>query len=126
VKYLQGMVHQHIPLDDDTTFKWKKNNFIGNTSPGGLTYLMRNCYFEPSQNSGDAEDCMNRIRIAFRWHKPAIICMHRLNVIGFIDERNRRENLKSLKWLLKQILKEYPDTEFMSSDELGRTINQTK
>jgi hypothetical protein len=126
VSYLQGMVHQHIPLDDDTTFKWKKNNFIGRKSPGGLTYLMRNCYFEPSQNGGDAEDCMNRIRIAFRWHKPAIICMHRLNVIGFIDERNRKENLKSLKWLLNQILKEYPNTEFMSSDELGRTIDQTR
>ncbi len=125
VNYLQGMVHQHIPLDDDTTFKWKKDNFIGRTSPGGLSYLMRNCYFEPSQNCGGAKDCMNRIRIAFRWHKPAIICMHRLNVIGSIDERNRKENLNSLKWVLNQILKEYPDTEFMSSDELGRVIDET-
>lgn len=126
VKYLQGMVHQHVPIDDDTNFEWKKNNFIGHKSPGGLTYLMRNCYFEPSQNGGDANDCMKRVRIAFRWHKPAIICMHRLNVIGSIHEQNRKRNLESLKWLLNQILKEYPDTEFMSSDELGRIIDQTR
>lgn len=124
VRYLQGMVHQHVPLDDDTTFEWKKNNFVGRKSPGGLTYLMRNCYFEPSQNSETAVDCLNRIHIAFRWHKPAIICMHRLNVIGSINEYNRKTNLDSLSWLLKQIVKEYPDVEFMSSDELGREINQ--
>lgn len=124
VHYLQGMVHQHVPLDDDTTFKWKKNNFVGRKSPGGLTYLMRNCYFEPSQSSEGAVDCMNRIRIAFRWHKPAIICMHRLNVIGSIDEQNRKTNLESLSWLLKQIVKEYSDVEFMSSDELGRLIDK--
>lgn len=123
IKYLQGMVHQHVPLDDDTTFKWKKDNFVGRKSPDGLTYLMRNCYFEPSQNSEGAFECLNRIRIAFRWHKPAIICMHRLNVIGSIDETNRKTNLESLAWLLKQIVKEYPDVEFMSSDELGRLID---
>lgn len=122
VKYLQGMVHQHVPIDDDTTFTWKKDNFLGRKSPAGLIYLMRNCFFEPSQNSEGAADCMNRVRIAFRWHKPAIICMHRLNVIGSIVEENRRDNLASLGWLLKQIVKEYPDVEFMSSDELGRVI----
>ena len=125
VKYLQGMVHQHIPIDDDTTFKWKKDNYIGRKAPSGLTYLMRNCYFEPSQGGDNAEDCMKRIKIAFRWNKPATISMHRLNVIGSIDEKNRKKNLASLKWLLSQIVKEYPDVEFMSSDELGNLIEKT-
>lgn len=122
IRYIQGMVHQHVPLDDDTTFTWKKNNFCGNRSPYGLIYLMRNCFFEPSQNSGNAKDCLNRVKIAFRWHKPATICMHRLNVIGSIDERNRAENLIELKWLLKEIVRTYPEVEFMSSDELGQLI----
>lgn len=123
IKYLQGMVHQRIPLDDDTTFIYKKNNFIGRKSPAGLTYLMRNCYFEPSQSTASAEDCLERIKIAFRWKKPATISMHRLNVIGSIDKNNRSNNLDSLKWLLKTIVKLYPDVEFMSSDELGKLID---
>lgn len=122
VKYLQGMVHQHIPLDDDTTFTWKKDNYTGRKSPAGLTYITRNCYFEPSQNSGGLNDCLNRITIAFRWHKPAVICMHRLNVIGSIDESNRMRNLADLKTLLQTIVRRWPDVEFMSSDQLGKTI----
>lgn len=122
VKYLQGMVHQHIPLDDDTTFAYKKDNFCGRKSKVGLTYLMRNCYFEPSQGSATAQDCLERVKVAFRWHKPATISMHRLNVIGAIDESNRTRNLKDLKWLLQEIVRMYPDVEFMSSDELGKFI----
>lgn len=125
IKYLQGMVHQKIPLDDDTTFTYKKNNFIGRKSPSGLTYLMRNCYFEPSQSTASAEDCLERVKIAFRWKKPATISMHRLNLIGTIDEDNRSKNLNSFKWLLKSIVKLYPDVEFMSSDELGRLIDNS-
>ena len=102
VKYLQGMVHQRIPLDDDTNFKYKKNNFTGYKSKVGLLYVTRNAYFEPSQNQSFdwVSDCLNRTKIAFRWRKPVIISMHRLNVIGAIDENNRTRNLKLLKELL--------------------------
>lgn len=122
VKYLQGMVHQHIPLDDDTTFSWKKNNYTGRKSPAGLTYITRNCYFEPSHFSTAYQDCLNRIKIAFRWNKPAIISMHRLNVIGSIEESNRTKNLSDLRMLLQTIIKHYPDVEFMSTDQLGNVI----
>lgn len=125
VKYLQGMVHQHIPQDDDTTFTWKKDNFTGRKSPAGLTYITRNCYFEPSQNSEGLDECLNRIQIAFRWHKPAIICMHRLNVIGSIVESNRTKNLADLKTLLQTVVQQWPDVEFMSSDQLGKTIDNS-
>lgn len=123
IAYLQGQVHQRIPLDDDTKFKWKKDNFMGRKSPSGLIYLMRNCFFEPSQyTDSTVNNCLNRVRLAFKWHKPATISMHRLNVIGAIDESNRIRNLASFKQLLNSIVKEYPDVEFMSSDELGRII----
>lgn len=126
VKSLQGMVHQRVPLDGGENFTYKKNNFTGHKSPAGLTYVTRNCYFEPSQGGETAEDCMRRVKIAFRWNKPATISMHRLNVIGSIDEKNRTDNLKSLKWLLNQIVKEYPDVEFMTSDKLGQLIDTSK
>lgn len=122
INYLQGMISQCIPLDNDTTFKYKNTNYLGSKSQAGLTHLMRNCYFEPTQNGEGVEECLNRVKIAFRWHKPATISMHRLNVIGSIDEQNRTNNLKLLKQLLQQIVKVYPDIEFMSSDELGRLI----
>jgi len=124
VKYLQGMVSQRIPLDDDTHFKYKRNNFTGCRSKAGLVYITRNAYFEPTQNPDFdwINDCLNRVKIAFRWRKPAVISMHRLNVIGSIDENNRTKNLKLLKLLLSEIVKRYPDVEFMSSDDLGNLI----
>ena len=126
VKYLQGMVHQHIPIDDDKTFTYKKTNFTGRKSPSGLTYVTRNAYFEPSQYDNDwVGDCLNRVRIAFLWHKPAVISMHRLNVIGNIDEENRTRNLKLLKRLLIEITFRYPDVEFLSTDQLGHIIDES-
>jgi hypothetical protein len=123
VKYLQGMVHQRMPLDGGENFTYKKNNFMGHKSHARLTYLMRNCYFEPSQSAKDwVSDCINRINIAYRWRKPAVISTHRLNFIGNIVESNRTNNLRMLSQLLNIVLKEYPDVEFMSSDQLGRTI----
>jgi len=122
IKYLQGMVSQRIPMDDDQTFVYKKNNFCGKSSKSGLTYLMRNCFFEPSQKGASARECLERVKMAFRWHTPATISMHRVNVIGAIDEKNRTNNLFQLRWLLNEIIKAYPDVEFMSSDELGAII----
>jgi len=124
VKYLQGMVAQKIPLEGEN-YKYKRNNYLGTKANSGLIYLMRNCYFEPTQTPGFnwVDDCLNRVKIAFRWHKPATISMHRLNIIGAIDETNRTNNLKLLKRLLSEIVKRYPDVEFMSSDELGNLLN---
>src|SRR5699024_10711401 len=103
-------------------------NFLGRKSKtSGLTYLMRNAYFEPSQDESFdwMDDCLNRIKIAFYWNRPATISMHRLNVIGAIDERNRTMNLNRLKTLLKTIVKLWPNVEFMSSDELGELMTKS-
>lgn len=121
VKYLQGMVHQRIPIDDDTTFKYKKTNFTGYKSKAGLIYLTRNCYFEPSQvlNFDWINNCLKRIEIAFLMKKPAIISAHRLNFIGAINKNNRENNLIQFKTLLSTIVKKYPNIEFVSTDQLG-------
>lgn len=126
VKYLQGIVHQRIPIDDDTTFKYKKNNFTGYRSNAGLLYLTRNAYFEPAlyPEIDWLANCLKRVDIAFRCSKPAIICTHRLNFIGSINENNRKFNLEQFRKLLARIVEKYPDVEFMSSDKLGQIIEQ--
>lgn len=126
VRYLQGMVAQSIPIDNGKNFRKKRNNFQGTKSKVDLIYLMRNAYFEPSQNHGFdwVGDCLRRIDTAFRCGKPATISMHRLNVIGGLVEENRTRNLALLKQLLNEIVKHWPDVEFMNSAELGQLIEK--
>lgn len=122
VDYLQGLVSQHIPLDNGDTFKYKKNNFQGKRNANGQFYLMRNCFFEPTHFRDKidvVDDCLHRINIAFNWGKAAVISGHRLNFIGSIDFQNRNKNLILFKDLLNKIVNRWPDVEFMSSDQLG-------
>lgn len=124
VLYLQGMVSQNIPLDDDTTFRYKNSNFLGRKSSSGLTYLQRNCYFEPTQRPDFdwVSECLHRISIAFRWNKPATISSHRLNFIESIDKSNTDRTLPLFRNLLTEIVRRWTDVEFMTSDEVGNLI----
>lgn len=125
VKYIQGLVSQRIPFDSGTKFYYKKNNYQGKKNNLGQIYLMRNCFFEPShfRDKFDVVDeCLSRINIAFRWGKAAVISSHRLNFIGNIDIQNRDRNLILFQKLLNEIVKKWPDVEFISSDELGKNI----
>lgn len=123
VKYLQGMITQSCPIDIN---RYKtKYHYIGQKNQFGQRYLIRNAFFEPSQspNYDWVDDCLNRISIAFFWNKPATISTHRLNFIGAIDVRNRDRNLPVFRQLLKEIVKRWPNVEFMSSDQLGNMID---
>ena len=124
VRYIQGTVCQKIPLDDDTTVRYVRRSFQGTRTRSGLVRLMRNCYFEPSTKPGFdfVGDCLNRIRLAFRWGKAASICSHRVNYIGSIDPANTDRNLPALKQLLQEIVRRWPDVEFITSDQLGHII----
>lgn len=124
VKYIQGTVFQKIPLDDDTTVRLVRNGYQGTRSRAGLIHLLRNCFFEPSikPHFDFVDDCLNRIRLAFRWGKAANICAHRVNFIGSLDPDNASHNLKEFKRLLDEIVKRWPDVEFVTSDQLGNII----
>ena len=92
----------------------------------GQIYLVRNVQFEPSQtnNSNEWVKSLKEIETAFFWKKPAIISSHRLNYIGFINKKNRENGLKQLNLLLKNIIKKWPDVEFMSSRQLTSLIKE--
>lgn len=114
---IQGMVYQQVP--GGTPIR----HFMGTKNIFGQVYTIRNCFFEPSQSS-DLNDCLYRIKCAFRWNKPAVISSHRINYIGAIREQNRIENLNKLKILLSEIIKQWPDVEFLSSDQLVEQIKK--
>ncbi|RGV32175.1 hypothetical protein DWW18_14910 [Butyricimonas virosa] len=126
VKYLQGLSLQQIPVADNPPSVKTKYHYLGQKNKYGQRYLIRNAFFEPyKDNTTDkwVDECLNRIRIAFRWHKPAIISSHRINFIGAIAPTFRDRNLKLFKSLLSEIIKYWPDVEFMSSNQLGDYIN---
>lgn len=126
VKYIQGIVLQSVPLGSFGNYK-KKYHFLGNKNKYGQYFLIRNCFFEPSltKSNDPVGECLNRIKIAFRWQKPAIISSHRINFIGSLDEKNRSNNLILLNDLLYRIIKIWPDVEFMTSDQLGDLISES-
>jgi hypothetical protein len=123
VRYIQGLVVQSVPTGSFGYYR-RKYHFLGNRNSLGQYYLIRNCFFEPSLTtfSDPVGECLNRIKIAFRWKKPAIISSHRINYMGSLVEKNRNDNLILLGKLIKGILKNWPDVEFMTSDQLGDLI----
>ncbi|MCA1918814.1 MAG: hypothetical protein LDL38_05400, partial [Flavobacterium piscis] len=112
----------------------KEWNWPGKINQFGQVILVRNAFFEPvcfgepdkAHITDWVDRCMKQISIAFAWNKPAVISTHRVNYVGSIRPENREKGLSELKKLLTQILKKWPDVEFMSSFELGETLRNKK
>lgn len=123
IKYIQGSRAQREPISMDQPSKIYRN-YCGEKNQDGLTYLVRNVGFEQIESGDDiiVNTALKQIQTSFFWGKPAIISTHRVNYIGSIVESNRTKNLKLLKALLKAIIKQYPEVEFLSSDKLGDII----
>lgn len=130
VNYIQGVAQQLIPAYDDNRHYFKKAlHYIGQSNSFNQIYLTRNAFFEPAL-LGSGNDhigyCLNRMSAAFRMKKPAIVASHRLNYIGSIHKENRDHNLILLKKLLSEIVRRWPEVEFMTSDELGGLITKER
>ena len=125
VKYLQGARvqrhSQYIMRNGGNT----ELRFTGQRNNNGQIYLNRSCHFEYSQlpNTNWIEECLKSMEIAYSWHKPFNINMHRLNFVGALDMNNRDNNLQRLKRFVTLAQKRWPDIEFMASDELGDIIS---
>jgi hypothetical protein len=121
IKYISTAKIQIEPQGNGK--KRKILHWLGQHNKYNQCYTVRNCIFEPSQSGKDwVSSCLRDIEIAFRWHKPAIISTHRVNYIGTLSRKNRENGLRQLKLLLTSILKNWPDIEFMTSDQLGDLI----
>ena len=121
IEFLQGG-------DRQTQFDEKNKRIfhkLGEKNKWGQTYLVRNVAFELSGYNKETvlKSAMKEIEIAFTMRKPAVICSHRVNFMGGIVEENRKENLAYLKRLLEEIVRKWPEVEFMNSEELGRLMS---
>lgn len=100
------------------------DHFWGNKTPNGLVYTRRNCTFETYKETkiNHVDQCLKEIEVAFRWGKPAVINSHRINFTSRITPKLRDKTLFELNNLLKEILKKWPDVEFLNSADLADSI----
>lgn len=103
----------------------RKFNYTGKSNQLDQIYLVRNVVFEPTEqrNLDWVKFALKQIEAAFRWNRPAIISSHRVNFCGHIDEKNREVGLQTLRELLQNITRRWPDVEFMAANELGDLIS---
>lgn len=125
IDYIQGLLLQQIPVNDNPLKCKTKYHYLGQKNKYGQIYLIRNAFFEPYKGGVTdwVDECLKRVSLAFKCHKPAIISTHRLNYIGTLDVAHRDNNLRKLRSLLLKIKANWPDVEFMYSDQLGDVIN---
>jgi hypothetical protein len=123
VKYLKGLTIQREPVKGSEKLR-NRYHYTGQKGKYGQLHLVRNAFFEPGLDPQFdwTGDCLERMGISFRSGKPVILSTHRINFIGSIDENFRTRNLASFETLLKEMLRRYPDIEFMTSSELGNMI----
>lgn len=122
IEYMQGQRVQKDPFS--VKGKIKTNYHYTGQKSGEALYLVRNVLFEPFFDSKRdwVNACMKQISNAFFWGKPAVISSHRINYVSNMDVRHRDRNLNMLRSLIDLILKKWPDTQFVSSDQLGDLI----
>jgi len=120
VDYIQSGPVQIIPGHRSDNRRLRRH-FQGQRNRLGQRYLVRNVQFEPSSDSRKdwVGQALLEMEIAFRFRKPAVISMHRVNLMGALSPENRDRGLMSLKALLSEMVKRWPDLEFLDAVELG-------
>ena len=125
IKFIQGGFLQEVHEKTEITYV---PHYLGERNAFNQMYLVRNCTFEPckSKSTDYWQQTFNEVKRSFLLNTPAIISTHRVNYIGAIKEENRSNGLGQLDKLLSAILEKYPNVIFMSSEQLGNTINKSK
>jgi len=124
IEWIQGLRSQLHPTGVFDVYQPIKHTF--GQQQNGIKFNVRNCFFEPSMlpSKDWVNSCLAQVQSAFMFSKPAVICSHRINYIGFINEKNRQRGLKDLDILLKSILKKWPDVVFISTDQLSNYLQK--
>lgn len=122
IEWIQGLRSQLQPTGVFNEYQTIRHNF--GHQQNGLRFNVRNCFFEPSMlpQKDWVNSCLAQIQAAFLFSKPAVICSHRINFIGFINPKNGERGLNDLDRLLKAIVKKWPEVIFITTDQLSKYI----
>lgn len=125
IRYIDAMRIMSSPLGNGQFEKHFYYN--GKKDRTGMTYIIRNCVFEPflddcSRNNAAVKICLDNVKAAFKMHAPAIISTHRVNFTGGMEKTHRDDSLGQLKIILQEIVKQWPDVEFMNSSHMADEI----
>jgi hypothetical protein len=122
VNFIQGNRNQKVPQLGKNLFR-KRMHRLGERNTLNQVYLVRNVFFEPcvQGNREIVDECLYRISLSFKYHRPAIISSHRINFVRGLND-SYPKNLRQFQSLLKKIVMRWPDVEFLSSDQLGREM----
>ncbi len=122
IEWIQSLRSQLQPTGIFNEYQPIRHSF--GQQQNGLRYNIRNCFFEPSMlpQKDWVNSCLAQIQAAFLFSKPAVICSHRINFVGFINPKNGERGLHDLNQLLKAIVKKWPDAKFITTDELSKYI----
>ena len=123
IEWLQSLRSQLQPTGVFNIYQPVRHSF--GQQQNGLRYNIRNCFFEPSMlpQKDWVNSCLAQIQAAFLFSKPAVICSHRINFVGFINPKNGERGLNDLNQLLKAIVKKWPDAKFITTDQLSNYIS---
>jgi len=90
----------------------------------GLFWSPRNARLDPHKDYGYySTACIDQINSAFNDKIPAVIDFHRVNIAGTYNKVYRDRSLNELKKLFDYIKMHWPETKFISSNDLI-TINE--
>lgn len=89
----------------------------GMTAASGVTYLVRDVYFEPARGHGP-EDVLARLSRKARQGRPCLVESHRFNYLG--DDADA--SFHALSVLLKRAREAFPDLRFASTEEIGTAL----
>jgi hypothetical protein len=95
----------------------ERTYFNAATGPHGVSYVVRDCYLEPSLGVTH-QRTLEALRSNTRAGRPTLVEMHRLNFLG--DERAAQHAIDEVKRLLEIAGAEFPTLRFMSTADLAR------
>jgi hypothetical protein len=93
----------------------------GEIGDGGVRYLVRDLYFEPTFGH-QAKQALAEIRRRWRLGRPALLETHRSNFLG--EQSAHQHSLQELQQLLDSVLRKWPQVRFMTTEELGQAYRQ--
>lgn len=101
--------------------------YTGKMNNIGQTYIVRNCPFETvfdncKYNHNVVKICLDNIKAAFSMHNLALVSTHRVNFAGSIESEHRDYAMNQLRILLSEIVKKWPDVEFMSGKDMTQIL----